>query len=362
MRPFLTLIRLPNLLIIAFTEYMMRYAVVQPLIRQYGFEFQLSDFTFFCLVVATICTAAAGYAINDYFDVKTDMINRPDKVIVGKSINRRRVMMIHIIFCIAGIVLGGYVTWRAGVPQLVILFIVVAGMLWLYSFIYKRQFLIGNLIVSLFTSLVPMMVLLDIPSLNRVYRQELLDAGTNLNMVIFWIFGFSIFAFLSTLSREIVKDTEDFEGDKAYGCRSVSIVLGTSATKWIIISINMVMVVTLGYVFWKFLRYDPDGTFNYLSFFYLLVLIIFPLLWVNRNVCKANDSNDYRKISNWMKWIMLAGILYSIPGVLCQQANTHHTRATSGISVPNDKQGYNRTPANLYDIDQPGSVSSVIGI
>ncbi len=307
MSTFLTLIRFPNLLMIAFIQYMMRYAVILPLAQSHGVEFQLSDFDFFCLVFSTMCTAAAGYAINDYFDVKTDKINRPGKVVVGRKISRRRTMMTHIVFCALGILLGGYVTWKAGIPELVLVYIMVAGMLWLYSSIYKRQFLIGNIIVALFSALVPMMALLDIPPIYRENGQLLLDEGANLDFAVFWILGVAVFAFLTTLSREIVKDAEDFEGDVAYGCRSLPIVLGDRCTKWTIIGINMVIVAMLGIVYGYFLRHVA----NCFSFFYILLLLVIPIVFISWKVHKAAGNDDYRRVGDWMKLVMLAGIAYS---------------------------------------------------
>jgi 4-hydroxybenzoate polyprenyltransferase len=288
----------------------MRYTVVQPLVRLYGFELQLSAFTFFCLVLSTICTAAAGYAINDYFDVRTDAINRPDKVVVGKHIGRRKAMLTHIVLSLAGILLGGYVTWKAGVTHLVILFIMVAGILWLYSFIYKRQFLIGNLIVALFMAFVPLLALMDIPLLNRIYRQELLEVHANFNLVIFWVLGFSGFAFLVSLSREIIRDTEDFEGDKAYGFRSIVLVLGTNAAKWAVIGIHLLLIVILGGVFWFFLSETFEGQTDFLTFFYFLFLLIAPLVYTGWNMYRAKDGKDYHVIGRWMKGILIAGICY----------------------------------------------------
>jgi len=310
MLAFLNLIRFPNLLMIVFTQYVMRYAVILPLVRLHGVELQLSGFTFLCVVFSTICTAAAGYAINDYFDVKTDKINRPGKVVVGRTIARRKAVMIHIILCATGVLLGGFVTWRAGIPELVLVFIVVAGMLWLYSSIYKRLFLIGNIIVSLFFALVPMMTLLDIPPLYRVYETFLLEKGVHLNFAVFWILGVSAFAFLITLSHQIIKDAEDFEGDIAYGCRSLPIVLGDRCTKCSIIGINVSIVVMLALMYHFFLC-QLAGIF---TFFYLLLLLIIPITFISWKVFKATTSNDYRRTGNWMKWVMLAGITYS--GVL----------------------------------------------
>ncbi|MDR1173044.1 MAG: geranylgeranylglycerol-phosphate geranylgeranyltransferase [Bacteroidales bacterium] len=307
MSAFFTLIRFPNLLMIAFTQYVMRYAVILPLVRSHSVEFRLSGFDFFCLVFSTMCTAAAGYAINDYFDVKTDNINRPNKVVVGRKISRRRTMMTHIIFCAPGILLGGYVTWKSGIPELALLYIMVAGMLWLYSTIYKQRFLIGNIIVALFSALVPMMVLLDIPPIYRASGQLLLDEGANLDFAVLWILGVAVFAFLTTLSREIIKDAEDFEGDAVYGCRSLPIVLGDRCTKRTIIGINIATVVALGIVYSYFLH-CMAGCF---SFFYILLLLVVPIIFISWKIHKAVTSDDYRRAGDWMKPVMLAGIAYS---------------------------------------------------
>jgi len=293
---------------IAFTQCVMRYAVILPLAQSHGVEFQLSGFTFFCLVFSTMCTAAAGYAINDYFDVKTDKINRPDKVVVGKYISRRKTMLSHIVLCATGILLGGYVTWAAGIPELVMVYIAASGILWLYSTIYKRQFLIGNVIVALSFALVPMMVLLDIPPIYSTYGQILLDKGANLNFAMFWILGVAVFAFLTALSHEIIKDAEDFEGDVAYGYNSLPVVLGDQCTKWAIIGINVSVVAMLGIVYGWFLRHMA----GYFSFFYILLLLVVPVTLISWKVLKATTCDDYRRAGNWMKLVMLAGIAYSV--------------------------------------------------
>jgi len=295
-------------MMIAFTQYVMRYAVIFPLVQSHGVEFQLSGFDFFLLVFSTICTAAAGYTINDYFDVKTDKINRPGKVVVDKKISRRKTVLIHIILCATGIVLGGYITWKAGIPELALVFIVVAAMLWLYSLVYKRQFLIGNIIVALFSALVPMLVLLDIPPVYRFYGRFLLEQGADFNYAVFWISGVAVFAFLTTLSREIIQDAEDFEGDAAYGCRSLPIVMGDRFTKWTIIAINTATLVMLGLAYGFFLRH----TGGFFSFFYILLLLIAPVIFISWKVYQAATSDDYRQAARWMKRVMIAGIIYNV--------------------------------------------------
>ena len=172
---FLQLIRYRNLLIIAATQYMMRHLIVVPILAVNGFVPQLDHFHFFLLVFSSMSITAAGYVINDYFDTKTDLLNRPSTVIVGKKISRRGAMTLHIILNGIGILSGIYLSWHVGILSLGIAYILAAGVLWFYSTTYKRQFLIGNLIVSVFTALVPFIVVVfEVPLLNKVYREVLI--------------------------------------------------------------------------------------------------------------------------------------------------------------------------------------------
>jgi len=116
MLPFIKLIRIQNLIIIATTQYLMRYAIIEPILKINKFELQFSDLNFFILVFSTVLLSAAGYVINDYFDTKTDTINRPNNVIVGRKISRRTAMSIHISFNIIGIIAGFYISYKIYSP------------------------------------------------------------------------------------------------------------------------------------------------------------------------------------------------------------------------------------------------------
>jgi 4-hydroxybenzoate polyprenyltransferase len=144
---FLRLIRFQNLLIIAATQYMMRLLIVKPILAVNGFEPQLGPLHFFLLVFSSMSITAAGYVINDYFDLKTDLLNRPDTVIVARTISRRWAMILHIFLNSAGVLTGIYLSWHVGMPGFGIAYLLAAGLLWFYSTTYKRQFLVGNLIV-----------------------------------------------------------------------------------------------------------------------------------------------------------------------------------------------------------------------
>ena len=133
---------------------------------------QFPWYYFILLVAATVLITAGGYVINDYFDIKTDLINK-GKVIVGTKIPRRKAMMWHSIFNIAGVLLGFYISYKAGYIWLGILFLIVSGLLYFYSASYKRQFLIGNIIVAILTAMVPMLVVFyEWPALYKYYTAK----------------------------------------------------------------------------------------------------------------------------------------------------------------------------------------------
>jgi len=301
---FLKLIRIQNLFIIAFTQYAMRWAVVAPILRVNNFEFQFSEFHFFLLVKATVFLAAAGYVINDYFDTKTDLLNRPKNVIVGRSISRRAAMISHSVFNILAILIGFYIAYSIHLIELGFVFILVAGILWYYSTSYKRQFLIGNLIVALLTGMVPFMVaLFEIPPLNVAYRDILLQSHSNFNVIFLWVAAFAYFAFITTLIREIIKDIEDLEGDNAYGRNTLPIAWGIKNTKIVLVILILFTAISLYYIYFTRLH-------DALSFWYLTVALIMPFLFLIYRIVIAEKTADYHFASKLTKFIMLFGILY----------------------------------------------------
>ena len=303
---FLRLIRFKNLLIIVLTQYLMRWSIIKPLLKINQFELQFSELHFFFLVMATVLITAAGYVINDYFDTKTDLVNRPETVILGRKLNRRWAILLHIIFNTIGIGLGAYISFYIGLPILTLVFVMITGILWFYSTTYKRQFLIGNVIVSLLTALVPLMVLLfEIPLLREKYGLLMIELKTNFNYVILWVAAFSFYAFLLTLIREIIKDVEDFEGDNAYGRNTLPIVLGVMNTKIIIITFILFTQFSIIYVYFRFLK-------DIITLIYFSLFLIIPLLMLLYKIFVAKEKKDYHFASNLAKGIMLAGILYAL--------------------------------------------------
>ena len=278
-----------------------------------GFELQLGEFHFFLLVLATILITAAGYVINDYFDTRTDLLNRPDTVVVGRQISRRAAIILHWLFNFTGILIGFYLGWHIGVPLIGLLFVLVTGLLWFYSTTYNRQFLTGNIIIALLTAIVPVMVVLfEVPLLNDEYGDVLRTNQASFNYIFSWVGSFGYFAFLTTLTREVIKDIEDYEGDKVQGRKSVPIVLGISYAKMIVQGLIIVTIVSLAYLYKTYLMIGFYGEMDYLSLLYFILALLLPFALLFYRIRNARTKEDYKFCNSLAKIIMLMGLMYSL--------------------------------------------------
>jgi len=316
MKEFFKLIRWQNLLVVILTMMLMRYAVLAPLLSKtvvilrngtgeaIPMSLQFPWYNFILLVAATVFITAGGYVINDYFDIKTDLINK-GKVIVGTKVPRRMAMMWHNLLNIAGVALGFYISYSAGYFWLGSLFLVVSGLLYFYSASYKRQFLIGNLIVALLTAMVPLLVVFyEWPALYRYYKINAISMP-EINFIVYWVGGFALFAFLSNLIREIIKDIEDFEGDIAYGRNTIPVVIGILSAKIVSVSLIFVTVIFL-YLTWHFFVNDT------ITLIYITVAIVLPLLYVIFKLFRSSEREQLHGASSMMKIVMITGLLYSV--------------------------------------------------
>tara|TARA_B100001109_G_C18863075_1_gene475148 strand:+ start:2144 stop:3127 length:984 start_codon:yes stop_codon:yes gene_type:complete len=315
---FFRLIRLPNLIIIGLTQYAIRYGIIYPFLVQANLDLFLSEKLFGLLVSATILIAAAGYIINDYFDVKLDYLNKPNQLVIGKSIKRRYAIILHILFNAVGIAFAGYVAWSINHPMLILFQVVSAALLWFYSVSFKKQVLVGNLVIASLTALVPFTagyyeVAVMFDSIEQFAHNDAI-IGNNLGSLLFsikyllyWVIGYSAFAFLLTIIREIVKDMEDIEGDQAFDCQTLPIVYGIPKAKNLAIAITLFTVASIA-----FLEAIQFMSKDWISLVYFLTLITAPLVAIIFLLKKAEKKKHFFIISQAIKICMLFGILYSL--------------------------------------------------
>ncbi|WP_431216629.1 UbiA family prenyltransferase [Puia sp. P3] len=152
---FFRLVRWPNLVFIFLTQTLFYFRVLQPCFatRYVGHShWQLTPLLFYLLAASSVLIAAAGYIINDYFDLNIDRVNKPDKLVVDKIIKRRWTIIWHWILSGLGVLLGFYVSWKLRNPIVGLGNMGCVILLWFYSTTFKRRLLIGNVIISLLTA------------------------------------------------------------------------------------------------------------------------------------------------------------------------------------------------------------------
>lgn len=300
---FLKLIRFENLLIMIFTLCSMRYFVIQSVSDRIYF----SETSFWLLVISTTLIAAAGYIINDYFDVKTDIINHPETVVIDKVIKRRTAMLLHLVFSSIGLLLGAWLAYRCFALRLVLFQLVAISLLWFYSTHFKKQLLTGNIVIAFLTSIIPFMPL-AYEMLNGVHvNTAYFDQDPEKLKILFGItLVFSGFAFLTSLIREIIKDMEDFKGDIQTGCKTMPIAWGIITTKTVTFFLIIITLGILGFSMIKLWQWHQKT-----ASFYLMMTVFFPLCILIWQVVRAKTPYHFKLGSLLLKFIMLFGIAFT---------------------------------------------------
>jgi 4-hydroxybenzoate polyprenyltransferase len=307
---FFRLIRWPNLVFISLTQTLFYCLVLRPSFAgQPGApESLLRPIPFLCLTLSSALIAAAGYIINDYFDLNIDRVNKPDKLVVEKVIKRRSAILWHWFLSGAGVILGLYVSWKVRNPIVGLANLACVILLWFYSTTFKRTLLIGNVIISLLTAWVILVLYvcefrfgsLGDPAyrsvLGRIFKYAIVYGG---------------FAFIISLIREVVKDIEDMGGDARYGCRTMPIVWGVNVAKVFTATWLVVLISALAVIQFYFL---PRAQWIMIAFGILFIDL--PLLWILRKLYSAQSKADYHRLSSVIKAVMLAGILSMVLLVL----------------------------------------------
>lgn len=237
---FLRLIRFQNLLIIGLTMIGVQQTLLrEPLNSQWNIAYLL-------FILSTVLIAAAGNSINDYFDLRSDRLNRPDKIVIGKHLKKRWAIIIHwgfnAIAVLISIFLGFYLdTWF-----FVIIHLFSSTLLWYYSVYFKKVFIWSNIVIASLVALIPLiswafLTILGVPTEHEV-------------LVVF----FTTFAFLLTFSREIIKDLQDREGDQLVHVRSIPLVLGANRAKIIVaVSCGVTLLLYFGVIAFYVPNHQP---------------------------------------------------------------------------------------------------------
>jgi len=311
MKYWIKLTRPVNLLIIALTMYLTHWTIWKNLNSDQIYP--LWKFHFVVLVM--VCLAAAGNIINDYFDLRVDRINKPEKVLIGKHVKRRVAMLSHQFLNGFAVLTGFWLAYDVGNLWLGLTPIFIATTLWVYSVVLKKKVLIGNLAVALLIALVPLysgafdFLTFSESSFTDTLFDDVFTQVFGSIVTLFIILSFAVFGFLLTLIREAQKDLEDLNGDTKVGYQTMPIRFGIAKTKnylTFLFFITILALISSLYIF--------TSTFEKHVFFngFVTISTLSPLLKSWWLTIKAKEKNDFQKAGNYTKIAMVLGMFFLV--------------------------------------------------
>jgi 4-hydroxybenzoate polyprenyltransferase len=293
---YLKLIRYQNLLLLAFMQLIFRYGFL----KLQHIPLALNDWQYGLLILSTVMLAAGGYVINNICDQESDTENKPQNVIVGNTISETAAYNIYVALNIIGVGIGFYLSNVILRPSFASLFILIAATLYFYATSLKQMMIIGNIIVALLlASSVLIIGIFDIfPATYEANQQQM---ATMFSILL----DYAVFAFIINFIREIVKDSEDVNGDYNMGMNTLPIAVGIARTSKIVFGLSLITVVfILQYVNNYIMKFDL-----YYAAIYILIFIIGPLILFTVKVWAAKSKKDFHVLSTLLKWVIFFGML-----------------------------------------------------
>lgn len=296
-----SLVRWPNLVIVALVQMLLYYCTLRPAFGQYHLEPSLDDLRMTLLCLVTLCIAAAGYIINDIVDVQADALNRPTRHLVGRRMSISTAYWLYFMFSLVGFTAALYLAFYVRQISLIGLApLASAGLLW-YSVYAKRLPLLGNIVVASYCAGTAGIVWFA----ERHAFYQLAEANAaHASALRVFLWGYMGLAFVATMFRELVKDLEDQPGDAASGLHTLPIVAGVHVAKCL--AWGMAALIAGG---WGWLLLGCGAMSYSWSLWGLSALVLLPLVYACWLLVKAQAASDFKQISRWAKWIILAGLL-----------------------------------------------------
>ncbi|UPT65760.1 MAG: geranylgeranylglycerol-phosphate geranylgeranyltransferase [Sphingobacteriales bacterium JAD_PAG50586_3] len=324
MLPYIKILRLPNLLLLALAMCCVRFFLIGGWLNNAEFYFKtietmrpirftMSNNLFALLVTSSVLIAAAGYIINDYFDMKSDNVNRPGSNKVGKGVSRRMAMLLHVVLNVAGLLIGLYLAWQCKTWKLVGIQLFTISALWFYSSYLKKSTGFGELVLSFLIALMPISVYLYeyyfgfgelSKELNSMVDPEALAPTARLGILPMVILGYAALAFLTDFIRQNFKDLDNMVGDRQTRNRTLAVTWGETNTRnlALILSIVVFCIIALfEYVMWNWgLKY---------TLWYAMAFVQLPLMVSIVIAMRARAKKQYTILSRLLYVIMVAGVL-----------------------------------------------------
>ncbi len=293
---YLNLIRYKNLLLLALMQLIFRFGYLEPI----KIPLSLFYWQYALLVLSTVLIAAGGYVINDIIDQETDQINKPNKIIVGKSISEATAYNIYATLTITGVALGFILANSISHPNFAIIFILIATLLYFYATTLKQIAIVGNIVIAALLAFSVIIIgIFDIfPNTFETNQQQM-------SLAFIILFDYAKLAFILNLVREMIKDLEDIKGDTKLEMKTLPIIIGIKKSTKIAF---IVLLIPALYLFYYIKVYLFQYNLNY-SILYLLIFVIAPLVFCLIKIWNAQEKNHFNTISKILKFIIFFGIL-----------------------------------------------------
>lgn len=301
LRSLMRLIRLVNLLYLAAAQFLVQYTIIRPILAQSHVEPTLDLFHFSVLVISTLFIAAAGYIINDYFDVKVDALNKPSHILIDRTIPRREAILLHLVLSGIGIVMAFWIAWHASNIKLGFIHILVALLLWFYSTNYKRNGLAGNFIIAFLSSLVIILPALYDRQLFYPANELIRRAASTILIILFFYF---ILLFMLAFMRELVKDVLNAIGDARIGSHSFPVRYGMAVSRNVIYVLQFVFLIAIVYL--QQIEWRGD---DFSSAIFLFATVELPMIITAYLLWKPEDQKNYLAANFIFRGIMGMALL-----------------------------------------------------
>ncbi|MFN8325450.1 geranylgeranylglycerol-phosphate geranylgeranyltransferase [Flavobacterium sp.] len=262
-----------NIPIIALAQYLSAIFILAPEKRALNV---ILDVNLFLIVVLSSLTIASGYIINNFYDSKKDLINRPNKSKLDRLVSQKTKLQVYFSVNFIVFLLAFFISFRA-----VLFFSVYIFLIWFYSHKLKKKVFIGNLTAA-FLAVLPFFAIL-------LYYKNLYPQ----------IFAHATFLFLLLLIREIIKDLENIKGDIANDYKTIPVLYGEIFSKKVVTILTISTIIPIYFLIEIFeVRYMD--IYFYVS---MLTLILFvQKLW------KSKTKSDYLKLHNILKFLVVSGV------------------------------------------------------
>jgi 4-hydroxybenzoate polyprenyltransferase len=268
-----SVIRGYNIPIIALAQYLSAIFILAPNKRALDV---VLDFNLFIIVIASSLTIASGYIINNFYDSKKDLINRPNKSMLDRLVRQKTKLQVYFAVNFIVFLLAFFVSIRA-----VFFFSTYIFLIWFYSHKLKKIVVIGNLTAS-FLAVLPFFAIL-------LYYKNLYPQ----------IFAHATFLFLLLLIREMIKDLENIKGDVANNYQTIPVLFGENFSKKIISVLTISTIIPIYFLIEIF-------EVGYMDIYFYVSLIV--LIFFIQKLWKSETKTDYLMLHNILKFLVVSGV------------------------------------------------------